>query len=327
LESICTSNNYNTIQYNTMHLQLMRKLSKPSKVASILDWKKASNHTVLAVNFHKNRVGIAIASHPSLGVPCLELEPLQFEDRNGNRKSIGGDIDRECLERFSDIIEDYKVCGVVINWPLQRDTGRMGAACGRVLFALEQLWERSNEKNTATTSTDAHDLRNNNNHNLERGGLLSRPFCLWDAGHIDLSDPSKKVDSFGRCASYGKENPSSDVTQTPTPASETRLQKQPLSSTDRYYNKEKNYFASKEQYHEDELTVVLGVWDDFCREHWPDIICATNNDVNFEVEEEGDDDENTDPRIRYSDLGPPITERPPRLQEMAKKKKSLIRMR
>ena len=92
-----------------MRQQLMRNLSKPSKVASILDWKKAFNHTVLAVNFHKNRVGIAVASHPSLGIPCLELEPLRFEDSGGNRKNIAGAIDRKCLERFSDIIEEYKV--------------------------------------------------------------------------------------------------------------------------------------------------------------------------------------------------------------------------
>ena len=127
-----------------MHPQVMNKLIKPSKVASILDWKKAFNHTVLAVNFHKNRVGIAIASHPSLGIPCLELEPLRFDtnnntnnnndvndvndvndnqhhqhhhrlgNSNSNRnKNIAGAIDRQCLERFSDIIEEYKVRTVV----------------------------------------------------------------------------------------------------------------------------------------------------------------------------------------------------------------------
>mmetsp|Transcript_87110 Transcript_87110/g.177533 ORF Transcript_87110/g.177533 Transcript_87110/m.177533 type:complete len:138 (+) Transcript_87110:306-719(+) len=101
-----------------MHPRLGSKLSKPSKVASILDWKKAFNNTVLAVNFHKNRVGIAVASHPSLGIPCRELEPLRFDgegnNNNGtnkirNKKNIAGAIDRECLERFSEIIETHKV--------------------------------------------------------------------------------------------------------------------------------------------------------------------------------------------------------------------------
>jgi len=279
----------------------MSNLSKPSKVASILDWKKT--YTVLAVNFHKNRVGIAIASHPSLGVPCLELEPLRFEDRRGNSTSIVGAIDRECLERFADIIEEHKVCGVVVNWPLQRDTGRMGAACGRVLFALEQLWERSNETITMDEdeSTD-HELHSNNNSH-QRGGLLSRPFCLWDAGHINPADPAKMVDDFGRCASYGKEG-------------ETPKAKEQLSD---------RYFASKEQYYEDELTVVLGVWDDFCKEHWPEL-CAKNRNA-IEAEEQNSNNNTDHPRSAYGDMAPPQTEMPSRLQEMTKNKKSLITMR
>mmetsp|Transcript_18975 Transcript_18975/g.47110 ORF Transcript_18975/g.47110 Transcript_18975/m.47110 type:complete len:293 (-) Transcript_18975:86-964(-) len=292
-----------------MHAPLMRNLSKPSKVASILDWKKAFNHKVLTVNFHKNRVGIAVSSHPSLGVPCLELEPLRFEDHSGNRKSIAGGIDRECLERFSDIIEEHKVCGVVVNWPLQRETGRMGAACGRVLFALEQLLERSNETFTSIESSD--DLPSTG-HQL--GGLLSRPFCLWDAGHINPKDPSKWIDDFGRCASYGK-----DMESTSDETSRT-IKESPDDDDDdddRYFDKEKNYyFASKEQYYEDELTVVLGVWDDFCKEHWPEF--------SETIETHGKD--RTDSQALYSGLVPQ-TDIPSRLQEMTKKKKSLITMR
>lgn len=289
----------------------MRNLSKPSKVASILDWKKAFNHTVLAVNFHKNRVGIAVASHPSLGVPCMELEPLRFEDHHGNHKSIAGAIDRKCLERFSDIIEEYKVCGVVVNWPLQRDTGRMGAACGRVVFALEQLWERSNETITADPSLDASSTHEVHSSISEGGGILSRPFCLWDAGHINQSDPSMRIDAFGRCASYGKEKQSSSP-KPPTAANEAP------SNADRYFDKEKNYFASKEQYYEDELTVVLGVWDDFCKEHWPDL-CANKK------EEDGEEN-NAGPFTLYSNLRPAATETASRLQDI-KDKKSLITMR
>jgi len=263
-----------------MHPQLLRKLSKPSKVASILDWNKAFDNTVLSLNFHKNRVGIAVASHPSLGIPCIELEPLRFDSINGNRKNIAGSIDRHCLERFSDIIEGYKVCGVVVNWPLQSDTGRMGAACGRVIFALEQLVERSNESvidgpcgsaNANGNGSGNGSVYGTTKKNHDRGGFLSRPFCLWDAGHIDLkqrADPSKRVDVFGRCASYGRETTTTtqmdSVCTKITPAANT-------STAVRDPQGHKKYFAGKAQYHEDELTVVLGVWDDFCREHWPDL--------------------------------------------------------
>mmetsp|Transcript_21540 Transcript_21540/g.48429 ORF Transcript_21540/g.48429 Transcript_21540/m.48429 type:complete len:351 (+) Transcript_21540:307-1359(+) len=350
-----------------MHPRLGSKLSKPSKVASILDWKKAFNNTVLAVNFHKNRVGIAVASHPSLGIPCRELEPLRFDgegnNNNGtnkirNKKNIAGAIDRECLERFSEIIETHKVCGVVVNWPLQSETGRMGAACGRVIFALEQLWERSNESIAASASSadDASLDANNNNRNLqERGGLLSRPFCLWDAGHIDLkqrADPSKRVDVFGRCASYGKEQPrsSSEWSQrtraadgsSSSSSSSTSSTSASTAHTSRYGNdgsKACDYFASKEQYHEDELTVVLGVWDDFCREHWPDLYitaaaATSSNSPNLHSnnDEEGKnikDDGTHDSSSLYSDLGGPSKAKPPppKLREVTKKKKCLVTMR
>ncbi len=184
----------------------------------------------------------------------------------------------------------------MVNWPLQRDTGRMGAACGRVLFALEQLLERSNETNMVTNPELEH---------TKLGGLLSRPFCLWDAGHINPTDPSRWVDNFGRCASYGKEEDLDDLLG----ASEE--------SSDRYISKEKNYFASKEQYYEDELTVVLGVWDDFCKEHWPEFYETKDNE-----------EDRIESQALYSDLSsPPQAEIIPSRLQTTKNKKSLITMR
>lgn len=179
---------------------------------------------MLSLNIHRNRIGIAIASHPSFGTTCHELEPLRFADDHIT-------IDKACVERFQSIIEEYKVCGIVVSWPLQSDTGRMGAACGRVLYTLEALIEMSSD------SPDNRMMMSPN-----------RPLCLWDSGHIvpkQRANPKKQVDSFGRCAQYG------------------------LPST------KEEYRASVEQYHEDELTVVQQVWNDFCKEHWPDLFPAT----------------------------------------------------
>ena len=107
----------------------MKRLSQPSRVASILEWKKTA-YTVLAVNFHRNRVGIAVAPHPSRGLPCRELEPLRFDTdttekgnvnintnnsetkpnhRHRSNNTIAGAIDRDCLDRFSKIVEEHKV--------------------------------------------------------------------------------------------------------------------------------------------------------------------------------------------------------------------------
>merc|ERR1711865_57778 len=42
-------------------------------------------------------------------------------------------------QQLSELVQDNKVCGFVISWPLQKDTGLMGASCGRTLFAIEEL--------------------------------------------------------------------------------------------------------------------------------------------------------------------------------------------
>mmetsp|Transcript_106966 Transcript_106966/g.307661 ORF Transcript_106966/g.307661 Transcript_106966/m.307661 type:complete len:268 (-) Transcript_106966:380-1183(-) len=198
--------------------KLMNQLSKPAKVASMLDWKRFSGSTLLSLNIHRNRIGIAVASHPSLGLACHELEPMHFADDHIT-------IDKKCIDRFQRIITDYKVCGLVISWPLQHETGRMGAACGRVLYALQEIIDKSG--------------------GLENSFLSpTRPLCLWDSGHIipkQRANPNMNVDSFGRCAQYGNTSTKNE------------------------------YRASKEQYHEDELTVVQQVWNDFCKEHWPEL--------------------------------------------------------
>ena len=160
--------------------KLMNQFSNPSKVASTLDWKRFSGSTLLSLNIHRNRIGIAVASHPSLGEKCHELEPLRFADDHIT-------IDKHCMERFQKIIRDYKVCGIVVSWPLQHETGRMGAACGRVLYALEEILDKSGEIDENILST-------------------ARPLCLWDSGHIipkQKANPKLSVDSFGRCAQYG----------------------------------------------------------------------------------------------------------------------------
>jgi len=259
--------------------KLLSKLSKPSKVASALDWKKFNGSTVLSLNFHQDRVGIAVASHPSTGTPCIELEPLRFSENH-----IA--IDDACLERFSKVIEDYKVCGVVVSWPLQHDTGRMGAACGRVIYALEQLWEKSNG------GTDSV--------------LFQKPFCLWDSEHIvpkQREDPAKRVDHFGRCADYGKEDlkPNED-----------------------------DYFASKERYHEDELAVVCDIWNDYCQVHWPELYANSFSEpdgLNRKEKQESDGQSETSSSSQVSAGKKSASTASYALPRRRERKESLIQMR
>jgi RNase H-fold protein (predicted Holliday junction resolvase) len=147
---------------------LLKVLTTPSKIASALDWKKL-NGSVLSLDIHKDRIGLAIASHPSFGEKPTSLEDIPLGKR--------GHVTRECKERLAALAKDYRVCGVVVSWPLQPDTGRMGASCGRVLHTLDDLLEDSSLCNTST-----------------------RPLCLWDGDH-SLPDPE---DRWGRSEAYSR---------------------------------------------------------------------------------------------------------------------------
>jgi hypothetical protein len=257
--------------------KLMNQLSNPAKVASTLDWKRFSGSTLLSLNIHRNRIGIAVASHPSSGMNCVELDPLHFADDHIT-------IDKNCLERFQKIITDYKVCGIVVSWPLQHETGRMGAACGRVLYALEEIIDKSGSAENNVLSA-------------------GRPLCLWDSGHIipnHKSNPRLQVDSFGRCAQYGN------------------------TST------KQEYRASKEQYHEDELTVVQQVWNDFCKEHWPDLHAASKEKKSVATKPDTVSTYgtyNTEDRIQKGKEAKPHLHHTIKLSDSANKsKKSLVQM-
>lgn len=146
---------------------LLKVLTTPSKIASALDWKKL-NGTVLSLDIHKDRIGLAIASHPAFGEKAAPLQDIPLARK--------GRVTKECKERLAALAKDHRVCGVVVSWPLQQDTGRMGASCGRVLHTLEEL--------------------------LQDSSLCTpgRPLCLWDGEH-SMPEPE---DQWGRSVAYSK---------------------------------------------------------------------------------------------------------------------------
>ncbi|KAL3932933.1 MAG: hypothetical protein SGBAC_010621 [Bacillariaceae sp.] len=99
---------------------------------------------------------------------------------------------------LANIVEQHKVCGFVVSWPLQPDSQRMGAACGRVLHTLEQLLSSSLPSEQGSTKKKAN------------SPLISanRPCVLWNDSNAQSVDES---DVFGRLEAYSKV-PSSDKT-------------------------------------------------------------------------------------------------------------------
>jgi len=110
-----------------------------------LDWQRGNAH-LLGLSIGRDRINLAVASHPSTlavdGAPFppdgeeahpLPPVPVRVEVRDGRRV-----LSRSVAEELASIERDWNVCGLVVGWPVQKQ-GWCGAACGRVLFTLDQL--------------------------------------------------------------------------------------------------------------------------------------------------------------------------------------------
>ena len=214
---------------------LLKVITKPSKVASNLDWRKGSS--ILSMDIHKDHVGLCVANHPSTVLLeqqsqnhyqqplCQTLEPIRCPPGRSIRSSI-----TTLTRRLEQLVVEHNVCGIVVAWPLQHDTARMGAACGRVLFTLEHIMMEQEQK--PQTSASSSVLTPN------------RPVCLWDSEHRipqQQGDPQQLVDSWGRCPAYA------------------------------HTSEKEQHLASQEQYYEDEGIVAAKVWEDFSKVHWPEL--------------------------------------------------------
>lgn len=131
-------------------------------MSSILSlWARGQGH----------RIGIAIASHPSTDGNVEALEPIHYHFK-------GGRLPQNVKRRLEDIVQERSggICGIVVSWPLQKDTGHMGASCGRTIHVVEELLN-----DTEIFSQD-------------------RPLCFWDSEHPRRCD----ADTWGRCAEYSR---------------------------------------------------------------------------------------------------------------------------
>jgi RNase H-fold protein (predicted Holliday junction resolvase) len=144
----------------------------PSKIASALDWKKASG-AILSLDVGTDRIGVAVASHPCHGDAPLALEPVPLHLETLNNKRVLSPV---VARQLQEIVKRYNVSSFVVSWPVQKE-GRCGAPCGKVLHTLDCLVEDS----TTNLITD------------------KRPFCLWDEHHYQAPE-----DQWGRNPLYGE---------------------------------------------------------------------------------------------------------------------------
>jgi len=198
------------------HSALLKKVLKPpSAVANALDWKKAPGGvaTAMTIDIHADRIGLALTTLRSekeyirnIGhdleyahnasteghnfSSCTLLDSISLKNgisSSEQKKRRRGIVSSEAKQRLNGLIHDHNVCGFVVSWPLQQDTGLMGAACGRTLWTLEQLLD--GDDNIVSTTP--------------QGSLFAssqRPLCLWDGAPKE----HHRADAFGRSTVFAR---------------------------------------------------------------------------------------------------------------------------
>lgn len=148
--------------------KLMQKIVSPAKIASALEWNRLGG-TVLSLDIHKKHIGMALSSHPSMEQSPKVLESLHFGLH-------GGKLPKSTKKTLENIVDENNVCGIIVSWPVQKDTGHLGAGCGTTLHIMEEL-------------ADETDILKHR-----------RPVCLWDSEH---TKPMQR-DKWGRCSDYSR---------------------------------------------------------------------------------------------------------------------------
>jgi hypothetical protein len=147
-------------------------ITSPSKVAQALDWKKAAG-SVLSLSVVKDRIDLAVASHPAAEHQTVQQLPsIPIRSICKDNQKV---LDQSVVEELAGLVQDWKVCGIVVHWPVQKE-GRCGAPCGRVLNVLDQITALSKKVINS-----------------------SRPICLWDSEHHIPNE-----DEWGRDSLYGR---------------------------------------------------------------------------------------------------------------------------
>lgn len=154
--------------------KLSSALVAPSKVANILDWRKAVG-SVMALDISRDRIGIAVAEHPEMVGEAMPLNPISLVRQDMKRSRV----EKELISELEAAVRQHRVCAFVVNWPVNE--GRMGEQCGKVLHVLDYVMDQSNSVVTR-----------------------KRPFTLWcnsaDASAFDASPP----DEWGRSAVFAR---------------------------------------------------------------------------------------------------------------------------
>ena len=160
--------------------------------------------------------------------------------------------------RLLRLVREHSISGFIVSWPLQKDTGLMGASCGRTLFTIEQLLENDEEEK---------DYDNN----YTKIFTPNRPICFWD-GRMHNSNNNHNNNSDNETKQQEQEQPQPDIFGRCSIYARTSTRKEHRASKEQYYPQ--NEFSTMN---------AMKVWEDFYQTHWPITTTHNKNNNNSDV--------------------------------------------
>ena len=153
----------------------------------------------MGLDITDERIGVAIARHPSPSNHVVAIEPIPYVTNNKRAyySTRRHDDNERVAAALEQLVKKHKISGFVIGWPLQPD-GRPGGPCGKVLHLLDYL-----AGDPGPTILYKH-----------------RPFALWDLRNLPFNAVEDQlvrchinecdVDKWGRAKVFSR-TPSQSV--------------------------------------------------------------------------------------------------------------------
>jgi len=159
--------------------KLSSALVAPSKVANLLDWRKAGG-SVMSLDITAKSIGIAVSVHPEHICESIALRPILLQDgwHGGASEAKRNPITKDIIHELEAEVRRHRVCAFVVNWPVHE--GRLGEQCGKVLSVLDSVVDQSNSVVTR-----------------------KRPFTLW-TDSTRASYDSAPPDEWGRTINFAR---------------------------------------------------------------------------------------------------------------------------
>lgn len=194
--------------------KLSSALVAPSKVANLLDWRKAVG-SVMALDITRKSIGMAVATHPDQHAEAVALRPISLvqQQHQGAPSSLHkgkkNHVSKELISELEAVVRRHRVCAFVVNWPTHE--GRMGEQCGKVLHVLDSVIDQSNSVVTRkrpftlwslTNTATSHNFIHYVNDDEHTSSSLSLSSSLDDAHSYSPPDEWGRSIHFANAPDY-----------------------------------------------------------------------------------------------------------------------------